>query len=446
MPSINTTAGASQRVDKKASKRQGNQGSPVDKNKKARSAAEYEDVIMEEDLDYAHEEVVSTQTEEDVTQKSAQRMKKASTKKQPIDLDTFPVSFDGILAVIDETIQQQAFIMDVTNGASKGKMSDAQKNLISGKAERSIKFLNKMRDMVAVVRDNCQQDAHMSQHASQPMSYAQAAARSTNSTIEQPKFQKRHQIFCKGKNGETAKELKAAITKNVNPLEAKIGFKAVREISDKTVLIEVVHQDQIERLEKEIGLRKELGFIKTEKPARRKPLMYIPDVPEHVVKEELIRYLQVQNNLPISDSQDISIAFTRKPKNGSYFAVLRVNAKIRQAIFQQQGRVAIDRSYLRCKDFSPVKQCYRCQSFGHLQKFCVSDRDVCPKCSENHRENECKSQSGQMCCPNCKAHNEKLKDSRRLAYPVNHSARDESKCPVFQHVSARERAKVDYDE
>lgn len=89
----------------------------VNQQIKARLAANYDDVIMEEDTECTQEEVVSTQDDVGVNQKSTQKAKKESTHaKQTINLDECPVSVVAIQTLIDEMIQQQAFMRDIKMG------------------------------------------------------------------------------------------------------------------------------------------------------------------------------------------------------------------------------------------------------------------------------------------------------------------------------------------
>ena len=53
----------------------------------------------------------------------------------------------------------------------------------------------------------------------------------------------------------------------------------------------------------------------------------------------------------------------------------------------------------KTKTFIPKPtRCYNCQQFGHVAKFCVNNKR-CPKCSENHSYEECKSVLAK--CLNC---------------------------------------------
>ena len=74
-------------------------------------------------------------------------------------------------------------------------------------------------------------------------------------------------------------------------------------------------------------------------------------------------------------------------------------------------------------------RCFKCQKFGHMKTKCTK-KDVCPRCSEAHPENECKAST--LKCPNCHG---------------DHSSSDK-KCPKYVEmknileISAKKRISV----
>ena len=51
-------------------------------------------------------------------------------------------------------------------------------------------------------------------------------------------------------------------------------------------------------------------------------------------------------------------------------------------------------------------RCFKCQAFGHVQKHCRRESELCGVCSQRHRTSECISalkagDSREACCPNC---------------------------------------------
>ena len=50
---------------------------------------------------------------------------------------------------------------------------------------------------------------------------------------------------------------------------------------------------------------------------------------------------------------------------------------------------------------TPV-QCYTCQKYNHVAKFCKSEHPTCARCGENHRINQCTAADDAIKCSNCK--------------------------------------------
>ena len=51
-------------------------------------------------------------------------------------------------------------------------------------------------------------------------------------------------------------------------------------------------------------------------------------------------------------------------------------------------------------------RCFKCQAYGHVQKHCKRESELCGVCSQRHRTSECISalrngESREACCPNC---------------------------------------------
>ena len=60
-----------------------------------------------------------------------------------------------------------------------------------------------------------------------------------------------------------------------------------------------------------------------------------------------------------------------------------------------------------CRRYVPEPlRCFKCQAFGHVQKHCKRESELCGVCSQRHRTSECISalragEHREACCPNC---------------------------------------------
>lgn len=93
-----------------------------------------------------------------------------------------------------------------------------------------------------------------------------------------------------------------------------------------------------------------------------------------------------------------------------------------------------------CKyeEYLNIVQCYKCWKFGHKANSCKSEKDICPKCSGDHKSGECQSTTN--CCINCKHAVEVLKVTNLNYY---HTAFDRQ-CECYKRIYNQIRSKVDY--
>lgn len=92
--------------------------------------------------------------------------------------------------------------------------------------------------------------------------------------------------------------------------------------------------------------------------------------------------------------------------------------------------------YCPVREIIDVLRCFNCNGYHHSAKNCELPIS-CPKCSENHTFELCKSEN--LRCINCVKSNEKLKKNLK----TNHSAMDSS-CPVYQRFANVRRNQTDY--
>ena len=111
--------------------------------------------------------------------------------------------------------------------------------------------------------------------------------------------------------------------------------------------------------------------------------------------------------------------------------IIKCTPKIRKAIYQHNDQVYT--LYARCNAYDSYMpyQCYKCQDFGHSAKNCQNEQ-VCPKCGDNHKPNEC--ENDQKKCINC---------VRKNREEVKHRAYD-SYCTTLKEEKARVRNNTDH--
>ncbi|GBN85722.1 hypothetical protein AVEN_187360-1 [Araneus ventricosus] len=91
------------------------------------------------------------------------------------------------------------------------------------------------------------------------------------------------------------------------------------------------------------------------------------------------------------------------------------------------------------KEHLNIKRCYRCQSYGHLQKDCRRKNFYCAFCGFEHHTKAYHSRA--PCCANCWEENTK----RGTGFRVDHRA-DSNCCPIYHKEIAKYKHTVRYRE
>ena len=159
--------------------------------------------------------------------------------------------------------------------------------------------------------------------------------------------------------------------------------------------------------DKEELLRAKQELEKSNGYSLSRPKTFLPKVTITNVKitneDEFITALQAKNkkiaNL-IQEGEVCEILFSKDERKRAYarMYVLKVSAKLRHALLEDNGEVYIGMNKCKVFDRFPIFQCYNCQWFGHKAKDCTG-KTVCGKCSQEHKTNECGTNTPK--CGNC---------------------------------------------
>ena len=111
----------------------------------------------------------------------------------------------------------------------------------------------------------------------------------------------------------------------------------------------------------------------------------------------------------VDEKKEFTILFVTKDKSkNTCKAVVRLHPDILSVIKRSNYRIFIDFSTCRVSDRFFLKQCYRCQKFGHRNDDCsmkVDNKHVCRFCSANHESSTCilkiSKDKDKFKCANC---------------------------------------------
>ncbi|GBO26897.1 hypothetical protein AVEN_22746-1 [Araneus ventricosus] len=254
-----------------------------------------------------------------------------------------------------------------------------------------------------------------------PLSYAEAA---------------RTTILIYPKEGSKDKSLRQLLQKEVNPLEDNINIKEVRNLRNKGLAIDLASEEQAEKLISKLNNKEELQTsVEARKYARKNPRCIIYDVPTDTREEELKRAIEVATG---QEASCYSLSFRTKERNGRSHCVVQATPKAFTALLQIR-KLSLGWTRHSVREHINIKRCYKCQSFGHLQRECKRRNYYCAFCGFEHHTSACNSRA--PCCANCWEENSR----RKAGFRVDHPA-DATCCSVYQREVLKYKRTIQYRE
>jgi hypothetical protein len=222
------------------------------------------------------------------------------------------------------------------------------------------------------------------------------------------------------KNIKTAEDTRKILTSK-SPKQLNINVDKITPLRNNAILIESRCESILNLPSSEI-----LKSLKLEAERVNKfwPKIQIFDVPKNMEKDELISEISKQDTLPDTIPKDfIKSAFkTGQPKDDSNTWVIELHPAARNH-FMRIGKIYIQWKSLNIKDYLRVTRCFNCQKYGHVSKYCQSEKQCGICAATNHETRNCmvKDNEQKHKCANC---------VRSRQSNTNHQAGD-SECPIY---------------
>lgn len=200
------------------------------------------------------------------------------------------------------------------------------------------------------------------------------------------------------------------------------------------VLFEAASGGNAGRLMENRALR-ESGFT-VERPKTVLPKIVIYDVPNDTSEDEAKSCIITQNphRRPEVDATQKGFKIVKKMAVRDRKVerwVVECTPEVRDWL-TSEGRIYVDWSLCRVKDFLSVTRCYNCQGYGHPSRFCKGKR-TCGHCSGDQDLKDCGSRNDAFPCPAC------AKFGRNLMHGVN-----DPNCPVYKRAAEDSIRRTDY--
>lgn len=237
-------------------------------------------------------------------------------------------------------------------------------------------------------------------------------------------------IIIRPKNVQTSIDTKKDINKSINPAELKISIENIRTTNNGGMFIKCQSKQQVDLLMKtaqdKLRNKYDISISKM-----RKPRIKITNYTENMTMEEIGKALYDQNNI----TGEIKVTYIKKNKKGDKTIYCECSSASFKNLIEK-GKVYIGWERYPVFEDLDVLRCFKCQAFHHRQQECRNGV-VCPNCSGNHTESNCKNH--QKCCPNCKHANDKYKKN----YNMEHASYDLN-CPSLKYFIEVLKSKTNY--
>ena len=230
------------------------------------------------------------------------------------------------------------------------------------------------------------------------------------------------------------KEKKKEIMNVLQPGKIGIGVKSTGTTKKGGIVMSfdsdrerLLAKDVLDKNVKELNLKAKI-------PNKILPKMSLIKVGDKVSNKDELKDGIIKQNPFISERMSegdiFEVLFITKQGD----AILKMSPTLRK-IIKSKGRLFLELESFRCVDRIYVKQCYKCNEYGHTESItvngkvvvtCPSKDPICAHCSGPHRFKDCehRNDSAKMKCTNC--HQSKLFQSE-----CHHRSSD-SNCPSFQ--------------
>lgn len=247
----------------------------------------------------------------------------------------------------------------------------------------------------------------------------------------------------------TGKTTKADINREIDPVLDDLKITGFKIVGNNCVRIESDSAEELKKISCAIKTKKYLSDnYKVEDAKKYEPTLIFRGVSEQITKDDFVRQITQHNSITVvTDAEtEMKVLFVKPNPKHKHLknVVVRCSAEIRKQF------LALD--YIKCafgrvfaSDFTVVTQCFKCNAFGHIAKFCPREALRCNHCGEDgHVFKDCptKEDSSKAHCSNCATANQKYPDAKQVC--TNHRT-TANNCPQKMVYEEIVRRRISYD-
>lgn len=235
---------------------------------------------------------------------------------------------------------------------------------------------------------------------------------------------------------------KQEVEKRVNPMDLGLGIARIKYVNKGGVALNCAREGMnfdavCTDLESKLGQQYEVKKLEKKNPKIKIFNVYKKDAED---ADELAEKIIKQNSL--TGDAYVKVDYKYSARDDKFVNVIvDIDAETLLQL-RNKDKEVINIGWKMCKfiDYLHVVQCYKCNRWGHVSKYCRSETEICSRCTGEHISKDC--ESSVLKCSNCKHATEVLKVPN---IDSNHSALDKS-CAVYKRIIQQVEQKINYPE
>lgn len=243
-------------------------------------------------------------------------------------------------------------------------------------------------------------------------------------------------IFPKLNKAKDSEQTKQLLKDTFRPSELGVRVTGVRKIKNNGVLLQTATKEDRNKILNAPALANS-STLSARLPAKRLPRVIFFNVPRELTDDDFLQSALTG----ISGITDVGstiasckLSHLAGARTGSTcHRVYEVPANLRH-ILVEQGKVFVDWTVCRVRDFIGLTVCSKCQMIGHSFKFC-KDQTRCGHCGQDgHARESCPNTAAKAVCATCS----------RFGKPAAHPTGDRENCPAYLAALSRDFSTISY--
>ncbi|KAL0808747.1 hypothetical protein ABMA28_012428 [Loxostege sticticalis] len=198
----------------------------------------------------------------------------------------------------------------------------------------------------------------------------------------------------------TSQDVLGSLKNKVDVITLGVGVSSVHRLRDQRVAVNCDTEESQRKFRN--AIKESASDLNATTKQPRNPLVRLIGVAGDLNDAKLVDAIKCQNsNLLVAVPDDAAVRVQRRAKGRTpqlSNVILEVDPPVWSAICNKKVRVGYQT--VMAVDQSPIVQCYRCLTYGHLAKDC-KEKETCGYCAGNHDTRGCPNREGPPRCRNC---------------------------------------------